>query len=285
MAYTFHSYKWKYIGIVVLMICFSIVNVTAQTTNLTGVDSAFKRPVPMAIYYSSDSLKLKGYLYKPEGKGPFPIYMWNHGSVKTPDYDEQQASFWVKNGYIFFMPIRSGQGDNSGPYICDEEKNIKRRKEMEQVQWRQIYKLHKKANEDVVAALKWIKQQPYSDSNNIVVAGGGYGGIQALLIAEKNITGVKCIITMAPASTIWNMMWSDSLTQAINQSKMPILLLEAKNDYNLNPYKTLDAVLTKKGIPNNFKIFPDQGEFSNKVDAWRKEALKYLKECGVKGKK
>jgi dipeptidyl aminopeptidase/acylaminoacyl peptidase len=165
---------------------FSSFSSLAQRIPLTGGDtvpaendSAFPKGIhsdknlkPEIIYYTSDTLKLKGYLYRPESKGPFPVYMWNHGSEKNPDYDKRQAEFWMKHGYIFFKPIRSGQSENPGEYICDVERQIKRRRgEMAQLQFRQIYNLHKKANEDVIAALQWIKRQPFADTNNIVVAG------------------------------------------------------------------------------------------------------------------
>jgi len=298
--------KWIYIFCILSFFLFQPDSIIAQRNYLSvgdtvpaENDSASTNVKPEIIYYKSDTTQLKGYLYKPEGNGPFPVYMWNHGSEKNPDYDKRQAAFWIKHGYIFFKPIRSGQSDNPGEYIGDEERQIKRRRgEMAQLQFRQIYALHKKANEDVIAALQWIKCQPFTDTNNIVVAGDSYGGIQVLITAEKDgqsSLGVKCFIAFSPASMMWDKMWGDSLTQAINIAKRPIFLIQAKNDYNLGPVETLGPVLEKKGFPNRYKIFPDHimpggnvadykqghGEFFADPKAWEKEVMKYLKDCGV----
>jgi dienelactone hydrolase len=292
----------RYVFSLLVVICVFSYKVIAQRVSLYGgdtvsaeADAAYNTLKPDSIYYTSNTLRLKGYIYKPSGKGPFPVCIWNHGSEKYPDYDEKLAAFWVKQGYIFFKPIRSGHSDNPGYYICDREKQIRKTKEMEQVQFKQIYALHEKANEDVIAALQWIKKQPYADSNNIVMAGASYGGIQVLLTAEK-ATGIKCFIAMAPASTIWYKAWGDSLTEAINRTKRPIFLLQAKNDYSLGPAETLGPILEKKGYPNQYRIFPNRivhggniadhkqghGEFFADPKAWEKEVLKYLKDCGVR---
>lgn len=245
-------------------------------------DNPSKSAAPQIIYYTSNNLKLKGYLYKPKGKGHFPVYMWLHGSEENPDSNSALASFWVKHGFIFFMPVRSGYDDNPGAYICNEEKQIKRRKETVQAQFRQIYALHKKQNEDGIAALKWIKQQPFADSNNIVVAGEDYGAIQVLITAEKDgqsSFGIKCFIAFPLPYETCNTLWSDSLKQAINMAKRPVFLLQTKNAC---PGDTLKDILDKKGFPNSYKLFPEEKGFSTDLKAWEKDVIKYLKECGVR---
>ncbi len=252
--------------------------------------------VPEIIYYNSDTVKLKGYLYKPEGKGHFPVFIWNHDGEKEPDSSNALAAFWVKKGFIFFKPIRSGQGDNPGIYICNAEKQISRRREMAQLAFRQIYALHKKANEDVVAALQWIKQQPYTDTNNIVMAGYGYGGTQVLLTAEKDGNsrlGIKCFFAMSPVKG-WGKMWGDSLVPAVEKAKRPIFLWQARSDGDLSIIQALAPVLIKKGFPSRSKILQDAPPSEESVntsyyyfhpETWEKEVLKYVKDCGVKGRK
>ena len=268
-------FKWKYVFTILGITSFLSVDALAQTK-------------PEVIYYNSGDLKLKAYIYKPEGKGLFPVYMWNHGSEKNPDSNISQARFWVKHGYIFFMPIRSGQSDNPGTYIVDAENQITRRKEMESVKWKQIYALHKKANDDVIAALSWIKNQPFADSNNIVVSGEGYGAIQVLLTADKDgqsSLGIKCFIVFSPTLGTWNTTWSDGLKQTINIAKRPIYLLQAKNDTNPSPIDSLGIDLNKKIYPNRYKLYPAQVGFSIDPKAWEKDVMQYLKDCGVRRRK
>ena len=46
-----------------------------------------KQPVP----FRSGTLNLVGFLFKPEGAGPFPAVLWNHGSERGPGQDPQLA--------------------------------------------------------------------------------------------------------------------------------------------------------------------------------------------------
>ncbi len=285
MKYISSLIKRKYVFGVFLLVFFSTVNGIAQKK-----ENASKNAVtPEVIYYTSDSSKLKGYLYKPEGKGPFPVYMWNHDEGKYVDSNRRLINFWVKHGFIFFMPIRSGYLDNPGTYIIDAEKQIRRKKEMESLQWKQIYTLHKTANGDVIAALKWIKQQPFSDTNNIVVSGEGYGAIQVLLTAEKDgqtSLGVKSFVTFfLTPSYRWNTLWADSLKEDIHMAKRPIFLIQEKNARFTSPIDSVGSVLDKKQFPNRYKAYPAIEGFYVIPKYWEKDLMKYLKDCRVRRRK
>lgn len=276
--------KWKYAFAVLLVTSFTAF---AQTVSVAGADTAFKHANDSnLIYYNSDTVKLKGYLYKPEGKGTFPVYMWNDKGGKDPNDYLYIAHFWTDHGFIFFMPLRRGCSDNPGTYIGDEEKQIRRKKEMEQVQFKQIYALHKKANEDVIAALKWIRKQPHVDTNNIVVSGEGYGGMQVLLTAAKDgqsPLGVKSFVaSFTTVSDRWNILWGDSLKQAINRAKKPIFLLQEKSEHSPSPIDSLGIALTKKEFPNRYKLYPDYNGSSIDPKVWEKDEMQYLKDCEVR---
>jgi dienelactone hydrolase len=278
MKYILSFIHRKYVFSVLLIGFFSCYIANAQKKNNIVVSEI--------IYYTSDSSKLKGYLYKPEGKGPFPVYMWNHDEGKYVDSNRRLVNFWVKHGFIFFMPIRSGQGDNPGTYIVDAERQIARKKEMESLRWKQVYALHKKANDDVIAALKWIKTQPYADTNNIVVSGEGYGAIQVLLTAAKDgksSLGVKSFVPFfLTPSYRWNILWADSLKEAINMAKRPIFLIQERNNRYSSPIDSVGPVLDKKQFPNRYKVFPSTEGFDVIPKYWEKDVMKYLKDCKVK---
>lgn len=264
--------KWKYVFSILLIGFFSSLNVVAQTNS-------------NVIYYNSDTIKLKGYLFKPKGKGPFPVYMWNHDEGKYADSNRQLINFWTKHGFIFFMPIRSGHSDNPGTYIVDAERQIKRRKEMESLRWKQTYALHEKANEDVMAALKWIKKQPQVDTNNIVVSGEDYGAIQVLLTAAKDgqtPLGVKSFVAFfSMPSYELHFSWRDSLLGAINIAKRPVFLLQETVNVHASPIDYLGPVLNKKQFPNRYKVYNTTG-YEVDPEQWEKDVMKYLKDCKVK---
>jgi dienelactone hydrolase len=57
---------------------------------------------------------LVGFLYQPEGEGPWPTLIWNHGSEKNPEAGPQfdtVASVFVPAGYVVFAPERRVPGD------------------------------------------------------------------------------------------------------------------------------------------------------------------------------
>src|SRR5262245_6951674 len=71
------------------------------------------------VSFPSGDLTLRGFLYKPEGDGPFPAIIWNHGSEKLPGRQPELARFYTKQGFVFFLPHRRGHGRSPGDYIQD----------------------------------------------------------------------------------------------------------------------------------------------------------------------
>jgi dienelactone hydrolase len=159
----------------------------------------------------------------------------------------------------------------------------------------QLLMLHEQANNDVVAAYRWIAAQPFVDSKRIVVAGGSFGGIQTLLTAERDVTehlGVKCFVAMAPAAQSWkNPNWAGKLGSAVDTARASIFILQARNDYDLGPSEQLGPRLVAKGFPNRYKIFPPHGDphdhaqghagFYTDPAAWGDDMRSFLHDCGA----
>ena len=75
------------------------------------------------VTFKSDGLTLVGFLFQPDGPGPFPGLVWNHGSEKNPGSLRQfdtVAAIFVPAGYVVFAPVRRGHGDSEGPYVMDQ---------------------------------------------------------------------------------------------------------------------------------------------------------------------
>ena len=65
---------------------------------------------PEEVVFSIGRRQLHGFLWKPEGSGPFPAMVWNHGSEKLPGSQPGLANFYTAHSYVFFVPHRRGQG-------------------------------------------------------------------------------------------------------------------------------------------------------------------------------
>jgi dipeptidyl aminopeptidase/acylaminoacyl peptidase len=77
------------------------------------------------VTFQSGNLTLHGLLYKPEGNGPFPAVLYNHGSAPATlsnEAFEKIAPVYVGRGWVFFAPYRRGQGlsASAGPFVGDE---------------------------------------------------------------------------------------------------------------------------------------------------------------------
>ena len=77
------------------------------------------------VAFPSGKITLQGVLYKPEGPGPFPAVVYNHGSapgmLRKEAFDAIGPAF-ASHGWIFFGPYRRGQclSASAGPYIGDQ---------------------------------------------------------------------------------------------------------------------------------------------------------------------
>lgn len=200
------------------------------------------------ISYESDGQTLHGFLYKPDGPGPFPAVLWNHGSEERPGWQPELAKFYVEHGYVFFIPHRSGHGRSPEQYLEGDAGPAV------QVE---ILERH---NRDVVTALAWLKTRPFVDDLRIVTSGVSYGGIETLLTAEKGL-GVRAFIPFAPGAMAWefNPLLGAQLVTAVKNAKAPVFLIQAHNDFSLKPSLVLGAELRTQGPPSHNTVYPSFG--------------------------
>ena len=158
--------------------------------------------------------------------------------------------------------IRRGQGRSvgAGPYMNGQL--IAERQAHGDAAWgRLAVKLHETEQlDDQLAGIAYVKTLPYVDPNRIAVTGVSFGGIQTVLAAER-ASGIRAAVDFAGAA----MMWADSpeirerMLAAVRNAKVPIYFIQAENDYNLGPSRTLAAEMDRVGKPHRMKIYPPYG--------------------------
>ncbi len=191
---------------------------------------------------------------------------------------------------FFFVPHRRGHGRSEGDYIVDQQRQFREKIKVIAAAQKNDIALHERANFDVVAAVAWLKAQPFVDTNALVMSGISYGGIQTVLASEKDL-GVKAFISFSPAAMSWagNPLLRERLLEAVKNAKAPIFLLQAENDFNLGPSELLGKELKRKGVPNRSKIYPPFGDKNNHMDGhggfavrgmdvWKEDVLTFLRE-------
>src|SRR5579864_2930697 len=140
------------------------------------------------------------------------------------------------------LPHRRGQGRSPGDYIQDQVMQAplsERARKMVELQDAEV--------EDVVAAVNFLKAQAYVDPRRIAISGCSYGGIPTLLAGERDL-GVGALIPFAPGAMSWllNVPLRERLNQAVDNAKAPIFLIQAQNDYSVEPSHALTREAEKK---------------------------------------
>jgi carboxymethylenebutenolidase len=209
------------------------------------------------VTFSSGKLILHGFIHKPEGNAPFPAILMNHGSEQFPKSGRGIVEPYVNQGYVVFFPHRRGQGCSSSQseYIMD---SINR--EPATTRDKKFVELQEIHLEDTIAALSYLKQLPYVNKNRIIMAGCSFGGIQTVLATEKQL-GIRASVAFAPAAMAWCSLplLRSRLIKAVRLATVPIMLIQAENDYDLTPTKIMAAELEKANKPYKLLIFPAFG--------------------------
>ena len=75
------------------------------------------------VTFPGGGLTLHGCIWKPEGNGPFPAVIWNHGSEKNPlpCGPKRLARAILDHGCVVFFPVRHGH--RGSPPGTDGRKN------------------------------------------------------------------------------------------------------------------------------------------------------------------
>ena len=140
------------------------------------------------VTYASGAHTLVGYVYKPDGDGPFPTLVWNHGSeqdpASAPQFDSVAAAF-VPAGYVVVAPVRRGHGASQGEYIQDRIRATFQREGPAAAEQLMVRLMEGEQLDDQLAGLAYAKTLAFVDTSRLVVAGCSYGGIETLLAAER----------------------------------------------------------------------------------------------------
>ena len=214
---------------------------------------------PVEITFTSGELLLHGFLYKPEGNGPFRAVIWDHGSEPKPGWLPGVAPLFVARGYVFFIPHRRGQGRSPGAYILDLL-NRELAQHGAEAWSRRLAELMEAHLQDQIAAPNYLKTLAYLDAQKIAVAGCSFGGVQTILAAGETL-GLRAAVDFAGAAQVWSRSpeMRERMLTAAHRATVPILLIQAENDYDLAPSRALDEELRQAGKPHKIDIFPPFG--------------------------
>ena len=227
---------------------------------------AFSSALPKSeiVSFPSGKITLRGVLYKPEGTGPFPAVVYNHGSAAgmlSNEAFEAIGPVCAGRGWVFFAPYRRGQGlsASAGPYISDEINAAAKTGGIRAAAATMVRLLENDHLHDQLAGLAWLRKQGFVQPDRIAVAGNSFGGVEAVLGAER----VKycAAIDAAGGAESWALApeLQMLMTRAVRNSQVPIFFFQAENDHDLSPSRTLSTIMRQAGKPFDLKIYPAFG--------------------------
>jgi dienelactone hydrolase len=132
--------------------------------------------------------RLQTTVFRPNGPGPFPLLIINHGKESGEPRRQARDRFifmataFVKRGYAVMVPMRQGFADSTGHYNdhgCNMTANG-----------------YSQAD-DVLDTIEYARSQKWVDASRIVIAGQSYGGLATIALGTQAVPGVRGLINFA----------------------------------------------------------------------------------------
>jgi dienelactone hydrolase len=245
------------------------------------------------LHYSGPAMfgthRLEMTLLYPQGAGPYPVAVFNHGDMeidsahmrsKNRFVDRTVAREFLQQGWAVAFPTRRGVGLSEGHYpqnfqAGDGDATYKAR-------------IHA---EDILPALEYLKTLPEIDGNRILVTGQSAGGFAAMHVASLSLPGVVGLVNFSGGRTD---MLQGGAAGYLNRTmvrgfgewgasiRIPSLWIFAENDsrYSANTVRAAHTAFTKAGgtaaLFLNPPIHVDGHFIYHQPELWRKALQEYL---------
>jgi len=215
---------------------------------------------PTEVTITSGAGALAGYLFLPEGDGPHPCVVDNHGSQLPPGTADlshpQTAAFFLALGCAYLFPHRAGYGNSPGTPLARDVPAPRGTPEHDT----QMAGRLARENDDVIAALDYLAARPDIDASRIVVMGSSLGGIHTLLALARDKRW-RCGLDFSGGASQWKAhpTIKRMLLDAAAGLTAPVFLIQPENDFDTAPTVEIDALLTELGKPHQAAIFPKWG--------------------------
>src|SRR5262249_617611 len=208
---------------------------------------------PTTVEVHNGSVTLHALLWRPNGKGPFPTILFNHGSGRTQGelqrlgpYENQAeivGPVFARHGYIFLYLFRRGVGlsADAGTSAIDLMSREFAAHGQEARNALQIKFLEDVDLTDALAGLPFLPRLPEVNTRKIAVIGQSFGGSLTLLLAERE-ANLRAALIFSGSGNSWDRSpeLRERLFAAVAKAQAPMFFIHAENDYSLAPGKELD---------------------------------------------
>jgi fermentation-respiration switch protein FrsA (DUF1100 family) len=131
------------------------------------------------VEYQSEGYTIRGWLYHPEGEGPFPAIACGHGftGVKEGFLHHDYPGVFARAGFMVLAFDYPCSGESDGPL----------RGELDPIAQQRAYQ----------DAITWLANRPDVDAGRIGLWGTSYGGGHVLAVGAHD-RRVRCIVSQVP---------------------------------------------------------------------------------------
>src|SRR6266851_470068 len=273
----------------------TLVLTVALATTASGQSSGGLETVVV----HNGQVTLHALLWRPQGRGPFPAILLNHGSGRTRQELERLGSYegqadilgpvFARHGYVFLFLFRRGVGlsadqGTSAINLMNSELAAHGQDARNALQLRL---LENRELSDAAAGLAFLRGLPEVDARKVAIVAHSFGGSLTILQAERE-PDLRAVIIFSCAGYSWDRSpeLRARLLTAMAHIRAPVFFIHAANDYSVNPGKALDGRLEQLGKPHGLKIYPPIGRTPDDghafpllgVSIWEPDVLAFLDE-------
>ena len=147
------------------------------------------------LYGREETKQIPVTIFRPDGDGPFPLVIMNHGRAPTDKRATQGrqrfepfSRYMVGKGFVVLLPTRVGYADTFGDFDPESTGSCASARLEPQAQ---------AASDQVLATLAFAKTLPYVDTSRWIVAGQSVGGLTTIATDARHPPGLVGAINFA----------------------------------------------------------------------------------------
>jgi dienelactone hydrolase len=220
---------------------------------------------PETVTVSAGTLTLHALLWRPDGPGPFPAVLFNHGGDATAQSQGSAAlgQVFAKHGYVFLFLYRRGTGLSADQGTAVDELM---RREMDahgdEARDRLELQLLDEHLTDARAGVAFLRALPGVDPDRVAVAGHAFGGMLALLLAVQD-GKLRAAVDFAGHGDDWaaSQALRTRLMDAVDAITVPVFFVHSESD-SIAPGMVLSTEMLNLDKPRRFEVYPAVGDSS-----------------------
>jgi dienelactone hydrolase len=140
------------------------------------------------LYGRQETKNIPVTIYRPDGEGPFPLLVFNHGRAVASKRAQQGLSrpetvarYFTAKGFVVMAPTRVGYAETYGDFDPEQSGSCAAL---------QVEAMSIAASEQVLATVAYAQSLPFVDASRWIVAGQSVGGLASVATVGRAPAGL-----------------------------------------------------------------------------------------------